>query len=492
MADVEPELLTAVPPPVSLGRDLTRFGLARVAGQVVSGLSAPLFARLLGPADFGVYDVLTVIYSLALTLFLLGCDQALLRFWGGEDDEPEARAVVGVSVVVPLSVSTLGLIVAVTFRRPLAELLLGDHGRGDALAVSALAVLVMNGAYLTQEVLRVRRRSAAYTRSTVLRSLVAAAAGLVLVAFGHGVAGVFAGVCVGAAAALGLNLWAARRELFPLRLTGPWIRRVLGFGLPLVPATLCYSAILIVDRLILVRFVSYEEVGLYGLANKLAGFLLLVVYGFHAGWTAYALELHTRDPASERSLRGRVMTGYFAVLVFLAATTAALSPEAVAVAVGPGFEGAGRLVPALGLAFAFFGSVPVSQIPLLVAGRTRLVSVLAFVAAAVDILGCLVLVPPFGSHGAAAATLVSFAVLAVSLVLVAGRYEPSPYAAGRLAGILAGSVPVLLLGFVRFEPLALSLGVKAAAVAGLALVLGRVGGVGPADLRRLLQGTPAS
>jgi O-antigen/teichoic acid export membrane protein len=180
------------------------------------------------------------------------------------------------------------------------------------------------------------------------------------------------------------------------------------------------------------------------------------------------------------------------VLVFLAATTAALSPEAVAVAVGPGFEGAGRLVPALGLAFAFFGSVPVSQIPLLVAGRTRLVSVLAFVAAAVDILGCLVLVPPFGSQGAAAATLVSFAVLAVSLVLVAGRYEPSPYAAGRLAGILAGSVPVLLLGFVRFEPLALSLGVKAAAVAGLALVLGRVGGVRPADLRRLLQGTPTS
>ena len=102
-------------------------------------------------------------------------------------------------------------------------------------------------------------------------------------------------------------------------------------------------------------------------------------------------------------------------------------------------------------------------------------------AAAVNILANLVLIPPYGMMGAAAATLVAYVVMFLGMTVRAQQVFQVPYQWRRVALVVAAAVGLTVLGKTLHVPLAGALGL----VAVYPLILLPLGFYLPVELRRL-------
>jgi O-antigen/teichoic acid export membrane protein len=297
----------------------------------------------------------------------------------------------------------------------------------------------------------------------------ATAVALVVVA-DEGVRGVYYGLTAGAAAALVTNLVLARRAL-ALRFSAEQLRRLVAFGGPLVLSALGGWSLVLVDRVILAQFVSLPEVGFYGLANRLAGVLLIATYAFGTAWAPYILGLHAEDPRAEARIRADVLRHWLAGTAVMAVLVAAVSREAVEIIAGAEFVPAAEVIPVLALAYLLFATLTVTQTPFLIEHRTGEMARLSIVAAVVNIGACFVLIPPWGIHGAAIATVAGFGFQAAAYYRRSQQRLPAPYDGRRMATAIGMALPFLAVGWIDVDPVVLGVVLKVAAAAAFAVLL---------------------
>jgi O-antigen/teichoic acid export membrane protein len=117
--------------------------------------------------------------------------------------------------------------------------------------------------------------------------------------------------------------------------------------------------------------------------------------------------------------------------------------------------------------------------------QTRVIARISIVAAAFNIALNFALIPPFGMVGAAIATAAAYVLLAGLYYRSAQRLYRTPYELSKVAlavGIAAG---IGVLGVIPLGPLAVSVSVKIAALAGFLLLVRATGVVDAAELERV-------
>jgi O-antigen/teichoic acid export membrane protein len=219
--------------------------------------------------------------------------------------------------------------------------------------------------------------------------------------------------------------WANARRHVPQR-----VRRSLPFGYSLAMIQV-YAA---VDILLLGYLDSTRAVGIYAAANKLP----LAVNALANLWLnvffPHAARRLAEEPKAFTQELGRVVTATIIIAVAISAGAVLCAGSLMPLLFGPAFRSAAvpfallAISQALVLLQANFSNV------LLAGGSERAyAAILTFAAAAIVVLD-LLLIPPYGTVGAAVATLVAEAGLtAATLMGVIRRLGPVPLDAARLA-----------------------------------------------------------
>src|SRR5262245_64728944 len=118
------------------------YGLATLLTQAGGFVLLPLYLRCLGPADYGVLEVVgRLAETFAALLLFGGLRQALMTFYQQAPDEPARRRVVGTTLVLVVGSCLLGGALALTFAPQLGELLAPGDGRSLDQWLIRLAVL---------------------------------------------------------------------------------------------------------------------------------------------------------------------------------------------------------------------------------------------------------------------------------------------------------------------------------------------------------------
>lgn len=234
-------------------------------GSLVSGI---VLARLLSPADYGVYAVALVALTLLQSFNELGVSLALVR-WDG-DVRRFAPTVMTVATV-----SSLGLYAAAFLAAPTFCAAMGSPTATFVLRLMCLAVIVDGIATVPIGLLnrhfRQRERfagdAASFTVSTGL-TIALAVAGVGPASFAYGrVAGAVVGTVI--------YTWLA-----PLLVRPGWSReqagRLLRFGLPLAGASLLVLSVSNVDNIIVGGSLDAASLGVYLIAFNLSSWPLTV------------------------------------------------------------------------------------------------------------------------------------------------------------------------------------------------------------------------
>jgi O-antigen/teichoic acid export membrane protein len=383
-------------------RQFLKHGLVYGGANIVSGVGTialvPIYARALAPSEYGVVDYVGVVQILVQICAGLEIMQAMALFCAGteRDEERSAYASTGLWFLVGsfgAACAALYLITAVFGVR-----LLGAGQSAPLLALALASIYARILFFALQGQLRWQFRADLYS----IASLVAVLSSVALVAYlllarGSGLPGVFAGLTIGYGAGCAFCLMSLRHtyrwQFDPAR-----FRQMLRFSLPLMVSSLALFFAGYGDRFILRSALGFHDLGVYGIAGKVAAVITLAINGFQLG-AAPLIYRHHDQPYAPASLARLIRFFLIAGLVGVVGL-AAFSIELLRVFATPEYAAAWRIIPVLALAIVI-GNLYMFTPGLIVRNMTRrfaTINVITAVASLVLIGG---LLKVFGVLGAA-------------------------------------------------------------------------------------------
>jgi O-antigen/teichoic acid export membrane protein len=335
-----------------------------VVGNVMQLVSVMVVAAFLGPSEMGRFALLTFLAGLVTQIASLLVKPGTVRrtFGGGDDDDddddddevvsssPPHTLGAGLLWAIALGVVAAGLIYV--FRRPVADVLLGDPEDENLVAIAGLLAGATLLFKITDITLWLERRPGAFLIADTSRPLLGLAVLTAFLATGSGVEGAILGTLIGTAAAGLVGLVLLRGSFEPNFDLGE-IKQIILRGRYRAPIVMSFWLIQNADIFILSRFVDHSEIGVYHLASRLGFVVSFLPQGFRMGmrplrksamWDAFHQQYG-------KQTAGGQLLAYFILVCILAVLAMVLAGNALVDAAPPAYAGAAGLIPLTALAF---------------------------------------------------------------------------------------------------------------------------------------------
>jgi O-antigen/teichoic acid export membrane protein len=396
-----------------------------MAGNVLSQALAffvlPVFTRYLTPDDYGILSYTGSITSFLLILSTLSLNSFILRHYFEIQTEQKRKELFGTIFIFIVSINIILLYI---------EFLIFPH----ALKWLNIKIpfhpyfkiaLVINFLEVTAIVplvyYRVTRKAWQYFWLTSSRAVLIVLVGLVLViGYDMGVMGRYYGSFFANTLFLVIYLtviFKVARPSFDLST----IKKGLRFSLPLLPAAFASIAIISSDRIILERYVSLSQIGIYSVGVTLGTVLLIVVRSFYLAVEPEIYDSFNSNGFEEKVVR---LKNYFLYAVlFIGSIIIIFSREIVATMAADRFYESYKIIPFFVTGTIFRGAEILVGTTLFALNKTIYQPIIVGAALMVNIIGNLALVPFMGILGAAVSSTMSFAVLYVVSVYITNKFS---------------------------------------------------------------------
>lgn len=448
----------------ALAKDSLAYGVSSLLSRFLNFLLVPFYTHVLTPAAFGVSNIVFALVAFLNILYQAGFDAAYLRLAHDAGDEGAKRRLFSTALW-----SQAGLSLAFT-----APLILAAPWLGAAFSVPvqyedlfALAALILAlDALSVVPMAHLRHQGRAFTFAFIrLGNVVVNIAGnLIFVLWlQRGLEGIFLANAIASFFTLLLLtpvLWRNLRVAYDRA----WLRVLVAFGLPLVPAGLYGIVNEMAGRLFLSRLDSADVArlypgsgwdvldltGIFSAAWKLGIFGLLLVQMYRMAWQPFFLK-HHKDPDAP-ALFGRILR---ALMLFVGMSGLALSlfldklvafPPGARSLIAPAFWPGLPIVPGILLAYALQAWFVHFTLGVYIAKRTRSLIWINGAGAAVTVIASLLLIPRFGLWGAVWAAVACYAVMAVLITRSSQKLFPIRLEWSRLTPLFAWLAAAFVAG----------------------------------------------
>jgi len=457
----------------------------------LSLISAPIFTRIFDPSQYGAWSFINVIVTFMTGILLLGGDSAYTRFFFQCKTEEEKQTLTATWFTFLALWSIVALAVILPFSGTLADWMLGVEGYRAAMVIGlASSPLAMMNLILAQA-LRNQFRAKAFALFNVATAVLTISFAVIFVLlFDLGVAGALLGAAAASLVMIPLRIWSIR-DLLKRSYSFAFIKRLLIFGLPLVPMNIAFWLFSNADRLMLARLATLDDVGLYSIAGSMAAVIMLMQNAIGQSWQPHGIKVYEENQSLAADVFNKTMIILLALSGFVIVGFVALAQEVIFILVPPAYYGAFTVIPFLAAGFIFFTSAHVSVVAIMVKNKTIYIMIACWVVAALNIGFNALLIPRFGIAGAGAATGLAYMLFAGSYALISQRLWPVAYPVRIIAALLLiplGGVTVIAL-IAHYGPgVAPNLVMKLIVLASCGLLLAMVAGRSEGkSLKELLQ-----
>ena len=412
----------------SHSRDLSRESLYYASAMVFSGMVQvaflPFMSSFLSADAAGELGTLRIIAEAIAGIVVLGLPTALIRTWHRTSRH---RALLKKSLFFPLFPTVIMVALVLLLRGFLQSFLNLEHGE-----YMFHAILLGVGIAYVQISLSLPRAEGLATRYLVLQIVRGVAA-----------IGVLAGLLylssISAVPSFMTARWAPSFAVALAAVFMMWKRTaktehgngesenlnrdLLGFSLPLIPATLSMIVLSSADMFMLRSiYPTMAESGYYEWASRACLLLMPMILGFNMAWKRFIF----RKKRSGGTLAELGRAGMlFMILVNWAALVLAMSAPWIVPLVGGGqFLPSLRVLPTLAGAGALYGLFLISQTGCLLTGQTKYIAWMTLFGALLNIGFNFRLIPVAGALGAAFATLATNLFMALSLFWLGRKIFP--------------------------------------------------------------------
>lgn len=426
--------------------DVAVYSTGNLLIKGLSLISAPIFTRIFIPAQYGAWSYINVMVAFMTGILLLGGDNAYTRYFFQCESEEEKQTLTATWLAF-LAIWSIVVIAAILpFSGALASWMLGEDGYRAAWVIGLVSSpLAMMNLSLAQA-LRNRFRAKEFMLFNLATAILTISlAVLFVLVFDLGVAGALLGAALASLVMIPLRLWVIR-DLLSRSFSLQFLKKLLIFGLPLVPMNIAFWLFSNADRLMLARLASLEEVGIYSIAGSMAAVIMLLQNAIGLSWLPHGIKTYEEDQIMAAQVFRKIMITFLAGSGFIITGFVALAQEVLFILVPPAYYAAFTVIPFLAAGFIFFTSAHVSVVAIMVKNKTVYIMIACWAIAVLNIGLNFLLIPRFGIAGAGAATGISYMFFAGSYALISRQLWPVAYP-GKLIALLL-IVPLVAVGLI--------------------------------------------
>ena len=425
-------------------------GIYAIGDLSVRGLRfflLPLYTAYLTSDDYGILSIARVVTSIAVAGMSLGLNGAAFKFYYDFDGDQRKRFYgtlwIFLLVIPGLLLILTELVGPIIFKQVFRHVPYSPYLR-LALWTSYFTIAFAN---LSRELLKASERAIPFILINLVRSVLIIGITIWLVAYlKMGAVGALYANFIGVAVTAFVSISIIRKYVsfsFDLSL----IKKALLFGIPLIPHFLAHWVLAASDKVILERYTSLQQVGVYSVGYLLGSIMMLFVAACNNAIFPLFGRAKPIDDSQTRTL-AKMTTYYVLAISSIGLCIALFSREVIYLAVPVSYHKAVSIVPWVVLGYFFMGlySIPMG-IVVLVISNTKPVSLYTTLAAVINIVLNILLIPRFGMKAAAITTAISYLVLFIGVFSFAHRTLPLPYEYRRISNILFVAILIFAAGW---------------------------------------------
>ncbi|VAX04647.1 hypothetical protein MNBD_ALPHA03-2011 [hydrothermal vent metagenome] len=391
---------------------------SRGVPSLISFATIIVYTRLLSPEAYGQYALVVTGAILINAILYQWLGASLLRFFPRYlDNEADLlAAILGAFISVSLLVGVGGTLFAIMW---------WDFVWGGMIAIGILLVWTQAWFTINLEIVRSRLAPIRYGMISMLRAVLAFGLGVALVLWGYDAYGALTGLLVGFLVAGIWSSWGQWISFKEWRFNRELVKKLLNYGLPLTASFALSVVISSTDRFMLAGIISESATGLYAASQGLA-YQAVVVPMTMVNLAAYPLILRTLESAGPDEARTQLRKNAILLLGIGLPVTAGfiiLAPNIAKIFLGNEFQVAGiELIPWFAISALLAGArAYYFDLAFYLGKRTRVQIVVMGLAALLNVVLNLWLIPVYGLLGAVYATVSSHGI-AVVLSAILGRW----------------------------------------------------------------------
>ncbi len=422
------------------------YSLGNVSTKLVGLLLLPLYTSQLTTSEYGILSIIEITSQLLLIFFSFSLAQAMLRWSSTEKDKEKDKSIIFSAFVALVVISIALFILLIPMRESFSILIFGNEKFASYfyLLVMWSSLGIINR--LPESLLRLREKAVFYSILMVSKFFIILIANLYLLLVKEmGIEGIVLSQIVGEIFLLTLSFPFILKNMKPV-FSFAVLKEMFVYGFPLALAGAANLILGFGDRYIIAYYLSFAGVGIYSLAQKIAGVItVFILHSFQQGFIPIAFKMFNEENSSRYF--SKVLTYFTMFLVLSALGLSLFSEELLIFLTTPVYYEAYKLVPFIALAMVVKGINILFTLGFDYAKRTTTYAVIFILGTVLTVGLNIILIPIFDIYGAAYAMLISYTVIAAFSFYYSQKLFPIKYEFVKIAQMLIVGIVLYLVGY---------------------------------------------
>ncbi len=400
-------------------KDIGIYGLSGIFVRMVTFLLIPFYVRTLTTDNLGVIDLILVISSVSGVILSLEIYQFIARFFS-EFDESEKNNYASTGLFFYFFTYMGFATIVFIFAAPISHYMFNAIGYEFILKLAVIAIFINSIFNYFQNLLRYSLKSVHYSISNILFTLSTVCFTIYFVLIQKlGLEGVYFGQIIGGSIGLIVTAY-YNKKYISLSFYPNALHIMFKFSLPLVSSGLALYAITFIDRIFIKQFLSFSELGIYGVAYRISS-IPLIFLGFVT--SSFVPLMYSKYKNNEIQDELEKIYRYTFFIGFVIITVVSIfSLELFTIITTPDYESAYKVAPFL-LFSGFLMQYATMFLGLSLTGNTKIIAYIYIIGFVVSVISNILLIPVFGIMGAG----ISSSIVAVIIFTLQFYFSQKAY-----------------------------------------------------------------
>lgn len=444
----------------SLLKKFIEFGFGNIITLILGFISSPIITRIVNPDEFGKFSMFNTINNLFLVTFMLGIDQAYVRYFYEEKEENRGK-LLKESIKIPLLTNLFFSIILLILYKPISKFTIGTNS-----FVLVVMIIIQNTFSILSRfsslLIRMEQKGRVFSYLQIINKTLYIIFTLLLfkvfnsdyrtLVFSITLSTI---ICTLIGIGFEKKQWFGKGKNIKLKVTR---KEMVIFGVPLIFSAAITWVFQSVDRIFITKFNGYTELGLYSSAFSIVALLNAIQTTFATFWAPVANEkyLENKDKNKKFFFKIHSIISFSMLLIGVVIIT---FKDIIILLLGPEYRGASMIFPCLVLMPIMYTISETTVLGINFEKKTKYHILIATLCAVFNIIGNYILVPSFGAKGAAISTGISYIIFFMSRTYISERFYKINYNLKRFyISVLFLISLAIMSSFYKFNFIIFSLG----------------------------------
>lgn len=404
------------------------FAISNMSTKLITFFLIPLYTWKFSTSDFGIADLLFTICNFVYPLLTLNIVEAVFRF--SMDKNIDEKKIVNLGLICYFICIVLGLTSI-----PIIKIF---TSYGNLAYLFYLHLIFISGSQILLAFLKGQEKLKCFAVGNILNTLLVALFSVVLIVLfnmnitGYFLAYIFANILT----ILYVIIFGKINLKFSKdKIDKKLYKSMLKYSVVLMPTTFLWWIVNSSDKLMINHFIGSDAVGIYAISYKFPSLLTMIGAIFNQAWVFSAIVEKNSDDYEKYN--NKVYNNLFLLLSLSAMALLIIIKPLLSFYVADEYFSAWQYVPYLTLGYIFMTLSTFISASYNVHKDSNGFLFSALAGAIANIILNFILIPIYGTHGAALATMISYIIIFIYRLIDTRKYVVIRYNSSQLLIFLA-------------------------------------------------------